>query len=429
MERGKILHIESSRKEFSSLGGLVLFDKLFSSLGPRKKLGNFLPSNILKSRVSSFDKFKALVMGFVAGAECLDDMDDLAHDSVFRAVCSDKLSAPTTYGDYLRSFDPWQVRFINEQLIDAAHALRKRFVPNAKEFILDVDSTDHQQYGKKMEGVRWHRNHFLCLSSLQAFDQYGFQYWMEVREGCAFTANGAPTAIRKIFKKVPRNQWRYLRADSGYCNVDVFNACYESRVKFVIPMRANMADPLIPRIRRWELNPKVRFKDGRIAEVGSFIYRQQHGHETLRVVIMRARKQQPDMFDSDPHDYRAWITNISAGEMRDEELIDFYRGRGNSENFIRELKNGFDIHHFPCQKLLANKAYGVIAAFAYNLMRAASFILNSKKLHFSKMLRFRMVNLACQVVRKARTITIRLSTSNYKEVQQWMGVLHPRLSG
>jgi hypothetical protein len=39
------------------------------------------------------------------------------------------------------------------------------------------------------------------------------------------------------------------------------------------------------------------------------------------------------------------------------------------ENFIRELKNGLDLHHYPCQKLSANKAYGLMAAFAYNLMR------------------------------------------------------------
>lgn len=342
----------------------------------------------------------------------------------------DRISAATTFGSYLRSFDPWQIRLLNEQLVESAHKLRKKFVPDSKDFILDIDSTDHEQYGKKMEGVKWHRNHFMCLSSLQAFDQYGFQYWMDVREGCAFTANGSSTAIRKIFKKVPRMQSRYLRADSGYCNGDVFNACYEMNVKFVIPMRWNMVEPLIPRIRKWDKNPKVKFRDGRTVHIGSFLYRQDSGHEALRVVVMRAQKSGPkDIFDVDPYDYRAWITNISMHEKRDEDLIDFYRGRGNAENFIKELKNGFDIHHFPCLKLSANKVYGIIAAFGYNLMRAASFLLRSKKLHFSKMLRFRMVNLACQVIRKARIITIRFSETHHQEVKRWMRFFHPQLSG
>ncbi|MBP9706169.1 MAG: transposase [Oligoflexales bacterium] len=61
----------------------------------------------------------------------------------------------------------------------------------------------------------------------------------------------------------------------------------------------------------------------------------------------------------------------------------FYKKRGNAENFIRELKNGFDIQHFPCLKLNANKAYGLLAAFAYNLMRFSSWTLGCKTPRFS----------------------------------------------
>ncbi|MFK7873241.1 MAG: transposase, partial [Oligoflexales bacterium] len=50
-------------------------------------------------------------------------------------------------------------------------------------------------------------------------------------------------------------------------------------------------------------------------------------------------------------------------------ITDDLRKRGHCENFIRELKNGLDLHHYPCQKLNANRAYGSIAAISYNLMR------------------------------------------------------------
>ena len=102
--------------------------------------------------------------------------------------------------------------------------------------------------------------------------------------------------------------------------------------------------------------------------------------------------------------------------MNNEELICFNKKRGNAENFIREFKNGFDIQHFPCLKLNANKAYGLIAAFAYNLMRFSSWTLDSKTPRFSKMLHFRMVYLAGQVVKKARSLIIRLNSHLYNEV-------------
>lgn len=66
-------------------------------------------------------------------------------------------------------------------------------------------------------------------------------------------------------------------------------------------------------------------------------------------------------------------------------IIKFYRGRGHAENFIKEIKYNFDLKHFPCQKLVANKAYGIIAALAYNLMRLVAFLFcEGKKVRFAK---------------------------------------------
>ena len=171
----------------------------------------------------------------------------------------------------------------------------------------------------------------------------------------------------------------------------------------------------------WKRNTGIRFRDGRVCEVTTLLYHPVMGHEPLRVIVARAPKRQPELL-GDRYDYMSWITNLGSHELRDEEVVDFYQGRGNAENFIRELKNGFDFKHFPCQKLLANKAYGLIGAFAYTLMRYASYILSpeTKKVHFAKMLRFRMVYLAVQVVRKARRVIIRFSKPQYEEVSRWI---------
>ena len=48
------------------------------------------------------------------------------------------------------------------------------------------------------------------------------------------------------------------------------------------------------------------------------------------------------------------------------------------------LKNGIDLHHFPCQKLDANRVYGTIAAFAYNFMRFMSLVTRPGKIEFAK---------------------------------------------
>ena len=68
-----------------------------------------------------------------------------------------------------------------------------------KTFILDIDSTSHRQYGLKMEGLGYDYSKNYGLSSLQAFDQYGFQYWSSVRGGSAHTSVSSVDATNTIF--------------------------------------------------------------------------------------------------------------------------------------------------------------------------------------------------------------------------------------
>lgn len=416
-----MVKLEAARGDFTSLGGLVIFEELINKLELRKKIFDFLPGRKGRCKQRNFHKFRQMMLGFVAGADCLEDMNKLSDDPGFRALCGKDFYVAGTYGNMLRKFEPWQIRRLNETLATTALKLRRKLFKDDRNFILDIDSTDHRQYGKKMEGVRYSGyKGYNCLDSLQAFDQYGFQYWMEVREGATFTANNASTVIERVFRQVPKNMWRFLRADSGYCNFDVMRACAENNVSFVIAMRANMYEPHIKSVCHWRRAKHVFFRDGRECEIGSTIYiAKRNPRETLRVVMIRALKKNPGMFE-DRYDYRAWVTNISEHEMKNEDLILFYRKRGNAENMIRELKNGYDIHHFPCEKLIANKAYGLMAAFAYNLMRMQAWNIEGDIPRFSKLIRFRMVNIAGQVVRKARRVIIRISQHRHKEVESWI---------
>jgi hypothetical protein len=366
------------------------------------------------------------MLGLIAGADSLDEMDRLAQDNLFSSLNS-YVNSANTYGDYLRSFTGLQCKRLNRLLIETSLSLRKAMFPNASDFILDIDSFSSEQSGEKIEGVEFNYKNEWCLDSLAAFDQFGFQYWLDVRPGATFTSNGAPEVIHTVFKMVSSKLRRFLRADSGFCNVDVFNAARCAEARFVIAMRENIYDPLIRRVKNWERTSRVKFRDGRSCEIGSTVYKPKEGTQILRVVFIRALKegeQRRALFNDAQFDYAAWVTNLGHHELSNEKIIEFYRGRGNAENFIREAKYGFDLKHYPCQKLLANKAYGLIAAFAYTLMRYTGFILNKDKPHYSKIIRFRMIHLACQVVRHAGMVTIRFFHIQLKEVQCWLEKIH-----
>jgi hypothetical protein len=406
-------------KNVSSLGGLLLFRQLLAAFRLAARVGEALPRQRIASGASGFDKFQALLLGFVSGAECLDDMDNLRNDPVFLEV-NGALVGSTSYGDFLRKFSGFHLQRLNQELCRLAGECHTRS-GSAERLIRDIDSTGHEQHGEKMEGLAYNYKQEWGLDSIEVFDQKGFLYHLDVREGNAFTADDAPFVISEVARHLPRQTARQrplLRADSGYCNNAVFQACEQNNFGFLVAMRENLYSPLLRRRIKWRSAKGQAFEEEQ-AEIGESLYYSKLCEKVFRVIFIRRPLKGEREIIADWHwTYQAYITTESSSELSAEDAIELYRKRGNAENFIRELKNGFDLHHFPCQKLNANRAYGLIAAFAYNFMRFVGTVMSPSKPMFSRRIRFILVNLACQVVRRARRTVVIFPRRYEKEVKR-----------
>ena len=219
---------------------------------------------------------------------------------------------------------------------------------------------------------------------------------------------------------------RYFRGDSGFCNREVFEACFSNQSKFVVTFRENMLKPLHGQFYNWKETNKQddqrsRSNDGRECEFGETLYSPEGSDRVIRIVVIRAEIKNfggPTFPDHKAHEYYTWCTNIGAGEMTTENVICFYRKRGHLENYIKELKYGFDLKHYPCQKLTANKAYGLIAAFAHVFTRYIAMKANKKNPHFAKKTRFKLISIPCEVVRHARNIVFKFMEHHAREVEE-----------
>ncbi|MFW7377289.1 MAG: hypothetical protein ACOH5I_06115 [Oligoflexus sp.] len=69
---------------------------------------------------------------------------------------------------------------------------------------------------------------------------------------------------------------------------------------------------------------------------------------------------------------------------------------------------------------MANKAYALLGAFAYNLMRFVALKDNATKPKFAKSIRNRFIHLPCQVVRHAGQVIFRFMDQHFKEVAYWL---------
>jgi hypothetical protein len=421
------IKVAATTKAFSSLGGLLPLRKLYQQSKLDFTLSQHLPLKHGAKR-RNLKKFEQLMFTFQAGADCLEDAEYLANDPAYVALFDQKNYTAKALGDFLRSFSHHHCLQLNHNLIEQAQKLRQRLPKEQRHSLtIDIDSTINRQYGKKMEGLGKAYNGVWGLDTIQAFDELGLQYWSEVREGGTYSSQGAETIIHEIFKRVPpakKHHRHRLRADSAFCNSGVFNSCQVKDIGFVITMKANIYGPLIGNVKHWHTqNPtskhRILFYDGRECEIGQTVYFPDPCHKPMRVVIIRAEKkndQKAPFEHQDNYNYYAWVTSLGEHEISNEEVIKFYRKRGNAENFIKELKYGFDMKHYPCQKLTANKAYGTIAAYAYNFLRFLGLMHNSKKVPFAKTLRRLWVNLPCQIVHHARQLTFKYMNFHTKEV-------------
>jgi len=200
----RIIKIEGTDKKFSALDGVFVYDQLIKNLLWQSKLIDMLPKNKIEPSTSTaFDKFKAFCLAFVAGSDCLDDMEKLECDTGFREILG-YVNAPITYGDYLRDFSLLQIRNFRHKLIECALELRIKAFSKEKDFILDLDSTSCRQHGKKMEGVEYNYNGDWCLDSIQAYDQFGLQYYIDVRPGGTYSSNNAVTITHEVRREVDR---------------------------------------------------------------------------------------------------------------------------------------------------------------------------------------------------------------------------------
>ncbi|MCL5958352.1 MAG: transposase [Chloroflexi bacterium] len=92
----------------------------------------------------------------------------------------------------------------------------------------------------------------------------------------------------------------------------------------------------------------------------------------FRLVVQRWPKEQPELFDLEPYFYHVIASGGVAEEEEDtpEEVVAFYNQRGEIENWIKELKDGFGMDWMPCGETFANAVYFRLGVIAYNLFVA-----------------------------------------------------------
>ena len=338
-------------------------------------------------------------------------------------------------GDFLRDFDEENFQRLNRFLAAQAKSYRQRLNGGPKNELKpslaprwNLDSTSHVQHGVKMEGVAWNYKNEWCLDSQVIFDELGLCWDMELRPGNSKSGTGAAEQIRRVAATYKFGDEKYVSGDSAFCSQEPIEACLGVGAKFTLT--ANQAttgwENHIGEISKWEpwVFPEKEVKAAAEAgielpqiQLGRFLW-QPSWNERLRFPIVVKRTKVFAESTEGEWKYYGVVTNFNLFKNSLQSVIEFHNGRGNCENFIREEKYGYDLKHFPCLSLNANRGFGYLGLVAHNLLRWAALAVSPVRPQFAKGIRRRFVRIPAILVDHAKQIYLRVSENALKEVNR-----------
>ncbi|HEY6422743.1 MAG TPA: IS1380 family transposase [Pseudonocardiaceae bacterium] len=356
-------------------------------------------------------KAMTVIHSVLAGGDSIDDCDALRAGAT-QAVLGHAVRAPSTIGVFLRSFTWGHARQLDRVAGEVlARAWAVGAGPGDGPVTVDVDSSICETYGRqKQGGVFGHSKvggyHPLVAVIAGTADVAHCR----LRGGNAHTGRGAASFLAETFARVRAAGATgplTVRADSGFYNHKVVDACRKAGVRFSITAKLYKGlHAVIAKIPEDDWTPIPYVYDGG-ADVAEVAYRPfGRKGKTCRLIVRRVKPTPGSQLALlATYDYHALITDRDGDTI---ELEADHRAHAEVENAIRDLKYGVGLNHLPSGRFGANAAWLVLNVIAHNLARWTSRIGFGEGVIATDTLRRRHLAMPGRITTSARRLTLHL---------------------
>jgi hypothetical protein len=411
------IKLEKSEEGLTSLGGLVVLEEMARALGVWQRVDAHLkgPGSGAGYRPSEF--VQPLVWMLHAGGRRLEDLRELrAEQEVLKELGLGAVPDAGTVGDWLR-----------RQGEDGAAGLERvnpELIPRAleqegEELALDVDATEVE--AEKQE-AKWTYNHVQGYMPLLGYVN-GICVGYEFREGNVSPGAGILAFAKKCEAALPAGKQIYFRSDSAAYQAEVIN--HYSQPGRTFSITADLDGAVKREIQHLPESAWAPYcteddiaTDRQIAET---VHTMNGTKQAFRLMVLRWLNPQPSLFESERYCYYAVATNR---EEPASQVIWKHNGRGQSENWHKELKIGVGMEQMPCGQKEANAVYFGIGVLAYNLAQLLKRQVLPAAYRTATLatLRWKVYRLAGKLVRHARGLILQIKV----DVEKWLALQSAR---
>lgn len=202
----RAIKIFPTKEKLTDSIGLGTLVEIFDQSNLSREFAGCLPRRVHARSHGSYRLGLTQLSSFLYGHDSIDDLKEFQVDSALEAMMRGETVAPRTMGDFLRDFEQEHIEALNCYLGRMSSAIRRHLrevLPEAhrpaKAIHASIDTTIHEQTGKKMEGLAYNYDGKWGLDSQVVFDELGFCYGFELRHGDVGNNVGSAAMIEKAF--------------------------------------------------------------------------------------------------------------------------------------------------------------------------------------------------------------------------------------
>lgn len=387
--------VSYTSKEITPWGGMVFLKQMLQKIGFRELIEN--NPDLPVSGSNRGYKTSTIIEGFITsiwcGANRFLHTEVTRHDVALGKIFDWKNTpGQDTYKRFFSKF----TQATNQKVSDYFYSW---IFDNVKfdNFTLDIDSSVMTRYGEQ-EGAkkgynpakRGRASHHPLIAFI-ADVKLVANMWL--RSGNTSSANNFLSFLEDTLAKLKNKTIGLIRLDSGFFQSDILDYLEEKVMDYVVAVKfTHPIQHMIHDIKNW-----VILDTG--IEICEQIYQSKSWDKPRRIVIVRqkikdrpqATGKQLSLFPEEEiyrnYRYSAYVTNM---KLPAAEVWRLYRGRGDAENRIKELKYDFGFDSFNLNDFFATEAALTFAMIAYNLMSLfRMFVLQEKTQKTLSTLRYR----------------------------------------
>jgi hypothetical protein len=401
-----------TRDTITGRAGLALFQEAALVLGVRKSIKENLPPPGSGNGFKPQEYVLPLALMLCGGGRTLEDIREIELDEGLRQLCGfARLPGADAIGQWLRKPDHLKGLQRVNQFQERQVIVRS----DQDDFTMDVDATMIET--KKQCANMTYLGCRAFQSLLSFIAELDLCVACDYRQGSVPAGSGVKKqllATHRLLKSCGK-RLAYLRSDSAGYTADVINTCNDLGVTFTITADQDTAVMRVVRRLIRQGGWKRLFRpDGKATDrwYKTAIHCMEETEKAFTLIVLRWPNPEPDLFHPQPYCYHVIATN---DKRKPHEVIWFHNGRGDAENYNKELKSGFGMGYAPCRSLAADAVYFEIGVLSYNLTTAVKrLVLGGEWLRRTiASLRWRLLQIAGKVVRHGRKLILRVHESHF----------------